>query len=272
MPLPLRSFFLAITLSLAPSLIEKVHAETAPTRGPHSAAAPRANYYGDNSRRALDGSRRDSHWGASRYEPTATAPPPRPLYSSGWREPALPAAPIWGGLYLGVHIGGGQGSIDTNFGDIDGSGGLVGGHIGYLARFGALAAGVEIDADWSHIDDSQNLGAAAAFRTGLDWLMSARARVGVDVGPALLYATGGVALSKLTVEASAPGASFSASDTGVGLVLGGGVQIPVNDRLALRLEALHYMFGEETASTSLGPFRAESDVTTVRAGVSLSFN
>lgn len=271
MPLPLRSFFLAITLTLAPTLLDKVHAAST-TRKPQASAAPRATYHGDSSRRALDGSRRDGQWGSSRDQPAVEAPPPRAPHSTGWHEPAMPAAPIWGGLYLGLNIGGGRGTIDTNFGDIDAAGGLVGAHIGYLARFGALAAGLEIDADWSFIDDHQSIGPAAAFITELNWLTSARARVGYDFGPALLYATGGIALAELSVEASGPGGSLSASDTGFGVVLGGGVQIAVNERLALRLEALHYMFGEESVTTPLGTFTSESDVTTIRAGLSLSFN
>lgn len=268
MPLPFRSLLLAVSLTLAPSLLQRAQAGDPGNRP--AATVRGATYYGDPSRRALDGSRRTDGYDLAPYgRPRETLP----VQTITWRDPAaMPPAPIWGGFYLGLNAGGGTGTIDTNFGDIDGAGGLLGAHIGYLARFGALAAGIEIDADFSFIDDRQTIGAGSAFTTELAALSSARARFGFDAGPVLLYATGGVALAKLTVSASGPGFHASASETSVGLVFGGGLQIPINDRLALRLEALHYMFGEERAETPLGTLESQSDVTTLRAGLSLSFN
>lgn len=263
MSLPFRSLFVAIAVTVLPTLFDRAHATERP-------AVAGATYYGDPSRRPLDGSRRGGGW----REPSAASakddvPPP---IDRGWRQPQMPAAPIWGGFYMGVHAGGGRGSIDTGLGDVDGSGALVGLHIGYLARFGALAAGLEIDADWTAIDDHQSLGPAAAFATSLDWLSSARLLVGVDAGPALLYATAGTALAHLDLSASGPGFSLSATETSGGFVVGGGVQFAINDRLALRVEGLHYMFSEESIVTPAGTFRPESDVTTLRAGISIRFN
>lgn len=261
MALPFQSFLIAASLLLLPHLIERAHAGD-PARAPSAVAG--ATYYGDPERRALDGSRRDPSWGASAKD--------SPTSSYRWREPELPPAPIWGGLYVGVQGGGGVGSFDTGFGGIDGSGALVGAHIGYLARFDAVAAGIEIDADWTGIDDHSAITATAALASELTWLSSARFRLGADVGPLLFYATGGIAIARLAAEASGPGFTISATDTTAGLVLGGGLQVALNERLALRLEALHYRFSEDELVTPAGRFDPSLDVTTVRAGLSLRFN
>ena len=96
MALPFQSFLIAASLLLLPHLIERAHAGD-PARAPSAVAG--ATYYGDPERRALDGSRRDPSWGASAKD--------SPTSSYRWREPELPPAPIWGGLYVGVQGGGG---------------------------------------------------------------------------------------------------------------------------------------------------------------------
>lgn len=263
MNLPLRSLFLALVVALIPALAGKVAAE--PRAG--------ASYYGDPSRRALDGSNRRDTWGsrAAADDQAAYAPPSTALMYDG--VPML--APIWSGLYAGINGGGGWGSFDTShldIGNLDMSGAVIGAHLGYLVRAGALVAGAEIDAGWSLVSDSRELAGDTTFIANNDFLASARARVGVTLGPALLYLTGGGAWAGFSASTDSAGGHWSKSDTRLGFVAGGGVEIGLNERMAVRLEALHYWFDDRSYASADGPVRVDTDVTTVRAGLTLFFN
>lgn len=263
MSLPFPSLFLALLVVLIPTLAGRVTAEP---RGPTS-------YYGDPSRRSLDGSYRRDTWSsrADADERYAPSPPTTALMYDG--VPML--APIWSGLYAGINGGGGWGSFDTShpdIGNLDLSGALIGAHLGYLMRAGALVAGVEIDAAWSLVSDSRALAGDTTFIADNDFLASARARLGVTVGPALLYVTGGAAWAGFSASTDSAGGHWSKSDTRLGLVAGGGVEIGLNERMAVRLEALHYWFDDRTYASDVGPVDVDTDVTTVRAGLTLFFN
>lgn len=267
--LPFKSLFIALFLVLFPTFIAKLSAE------------PRAShYYGDPDRRPLDGTPRGTpSWRdfsatggydadardreAVRYAPTSG------LFYDGARMPA----PIWSGLNIGVHGGGGWGSIETSLGDLDFSGAVLGAHMGYLVRSGALVAGVEFDANLSLMNHTTQFGDAALV-ADVDWLVSARARAGVVAGPALFYATGGIALAGLSARAGAAGLYAATSGTESGFVLGGGVEIGLNERMAMRIEALHYFMPEERVAlpAGLGTMRVDGDVTTVRAGLTFFLN
>lgn len=263
MHLPFRSLFLALFVVVAPALAAKA---TADPRNSNT-------YYGDPSRRALDGSYRRDSWNTHTpaNDRTAYEPPSTALTYDG--VPML--APIWSGLYAGINGGGGWGSFDTShpdIGNLDPSGAIIGAHLGYLMRAGALVAGVEFDAGWSLVSDSRGLAGDATFIADNDFLASARARLGVTVGPALLYVTGGGAWAGLSASTDSAGGHWSKSDTRLGLVAGGGVEIGLNERMAVRLEALHYWFDERTYASADGPVSLDTDVTTVRAGLTLFFN
>lgn len=263
MHLPFRSVFLALFVVVNPTLAGKVKAE------PRSSAT----YYGDPSRRALDGSYRRDTWNTragsdERYSP---APPSNALMYDG--VPML--APIWSGLYAGINGGAGWGTFDTShpvIGNLDLSGAIIGAHLGYLMRAGSLVAGAEIDAGWSLVSDSRALAGDTTFIADNDFLASARLRLGLTFGPALLYVTGGGAWAGFSASTDGAGGHWSKSDTRPGLVAGGGVEIGLNERMALRLEALHYWFDERTYATVDGPVAVDTDVTTVRAGLTLFFN
>jgi outer membrane immunogenic protein len=178
-----------------------------------------------------------------------------------------PMAPIWGGLYVGGHIGGlwsGDDSVSltskckdtdscyckwckstdwkdvkhhkfTTDGDDDVS--LLGGlHIGYNIQDGAMVYGIEAD---------------ASFGDRVDYLATIRARLGYAVNELLIYATAGVAFAGFDDnQAYWDGRrkdikiGQSDDDTRVGLVVGGGVEYKVASNVSIGLEGLYYAFAD----------------------------
>lgn len=266
MVLPFRSLFVALFFVIIPLFITKLTAE--PYRSSQS-----TTYYGDANRRPLDGSyRNDVGWRSNSSEDDRGSGVP-----SQWalRYDGVPLlAPIWSGLYLGAHGGGGWGSIETSLGDLDMSGAVLGTHIGYLIRSGPLVAGIELDADLSQINYAANIGNVATATIDVDWALSARARLGVLTGPALFYATGGIAMVGLSGQAGVSGGHFQSSTTQTGFVAGGGVEIGLNEKIALRIEALHYFMPEQKMALPLGAGSLDVDgsFTTVRAGLTFFLN
>lgn len=263
MHLPLRSLFIALLFVLLPALVQKLAA----------APAGQTHYQGDYARRPLDGSRRyepDANWSGSQLY---RAEPQVPAYSLTYDGVPL-IAPIWTGVYGGLHGGGGWGSFDTSMGDVDLSSAVLGAHIGYLIRSGALVAGLEFDADLSQVHHATNLGNVAVAMADVDWIVSARARLGVIAGPALFYATGGVAMTGLSTQVDVLGIHSSTSSTQPALVVGGGIEIGLSRQMAVRVEALHYFIDEEKYALPFGAgtVSAGGSLTTVRAGITFYLN
>ena len=187
-------------------------------------------------------------------------------------------SPIWTGVYAGVHGGANWSDVDfSNLGSASSTAFMGGGHIGMNMNFGNLIAGVE--GDWDYDDSSYGYLVVPSGTTGhldVDWTATLRGRLGMNVGPALLYATAGIAWSERSViETTAGGISGSNSQLLTGVVYGVGAETFVMPNLSLRLEALHYDYGSEDISIS-GAAAAIKEIepsdTVVRAGVTFHLN
>jgi len=149
---------------------------------------------------------------------------------SGARGPSWPAGygrpSIWQGVYGGVHLGG----VDT--GDDDG---LIGGvQLGYNWQTGAIVYGAEADMSLSGADH-------------VDWLASARGRLGYLILPnLLLYGTAGLGM-------------VNDRDTDTGFAYGAGVEGKLSSTTSARLEYLAF-----TSETARG-----DDVSVIRAGLNI---
>lgn len=198
-----------------------------------------------------------------------------PLTSSTARAGFL--APIWNGAYVGFHGGAKWGDIDTDFSskvqatDITG-----GGHIGYNLSLIGVMVGVEADAnlDSSKFGFDVMGGGTGTFEA--DWSGSLRGRIGIPVGPVLLYATAGYAWTSATLnEVTSGNGSFSASHTFNGVVYGLGAEAFVLPNMSIRLEALRYDYSAEEISISGAQNALEEfdpSETVVRAGLTFHLN
>lgn len=166
-----------------------------------------------------------------------TAPPPPPLNTGG----------DWTGFYAGIQLGNldvdGESALDGVGGD-DTTYGI---HAGYNYDFGRWVVGGELDYD----DASVDLEAAGApIGEQIDSVWRAKLRGGYDFGPALLYATAGLA------EVDTSVGDDSGSFYGLGL------SYKITDQIILGGEYLRHSFSDIGGNNG---FDAEADTFSIRA-------
>lgn len=187
---------------------------------------------------------------------------------------ADPLSPIWTGLYLGAHGGASWADIDvSNVGAFDTSRATFGGHVGYNLGLGGFVVGIEADASHTGMSTRIDITGGGSANVESDWTGSVRGRLGVPIGPALLYATAGWAWTNATLtEVTAIGTKTSSSTTLDGVVYGIGAEAYVLPSISVRLEALRTDYRTDHLSLG-GGTTALRDLdhgdTTVRAGVTL---
>lgn len=222
--------------------------------------------------------------------------------------PVMAAAPIftWTGFYVGAQVGYAWGEDETAlfFGgapvDLGGFAtdsepdGFVGGvHVGYNYQMGSVVVGIEGDLEGAGIDgelsatDAALPGYAASVSSEINFQGSIRARVGVALDRALVYATGGLAFANIenTYAATLPAGnvfglpagtySESFDDTQWGWTIGAGVEYAITNNLTARVEYRYTRFDSYDNSTALiagGAAEQEPEFHTVRAGVSYKFS
>jgi outer membrane immunogenic protein len=187
------------------------------------------------------------------------APAPPPTYIDS--RPAL----MWTGLYVGLNAGysfsrdsTGENSVFPYNGvapervHSGASGFTGGGQIGYNYQMGHFVVGIE--ADFNYVDLSRtktSLSGAVTEDISGNFIGTVRPRVGVAFGPALLYATGGLAYGSVDTTITGNTANtLSASSSGmrVGWAAGAGAEYALNRNLSLRLEYLHTDLGRADVS------------------------
>jgi len=218
------------------------------------------------------------------YEGWRGQPASQPSYAGAYgsnRRPldgsyrAASSVPIWSGLYVGGHLGGGWGNVVPNGIATSGiaTNGVVGGvHAGFNFQQDRFVAGVEVDWTLTDASGSASYAGGVSAATDLNWLSSARLRMGYAFDNVLLYGTGGLAMADLNIRTTALGVTSNTSEIMTGYVLGAGVEMKFAPNVSARLEALHYRFGDERYGTSAGVLNVDKDITTVRAGLSLHLN
>lgn len=140
----------------------------------------------------------------------------------------------------------------------------------------ALSSGTLVGAGLAAITEPGADGFNGQFKTSIDWLATARARVGVATGNVLFYATGGLAFADIGVEGSYtallganPGVLVPVAakddEIRVGWTIGAGVEALLTDRLSVKLEYAYADLGRTTSQ--LGSYIDIPNV--VRQSVSL---
>ncbi|MEQ1765270.1 MAG: outer membrane protein [Pyrinomonadaceae bacterium] len=140
-----------------------------------------------------------------------------------------------------------------------------GGQAGYNKQFGRFVIGAEADFGAHGINKeivsgdeypccSTEFEIAQSVKTR--WMFTARPRVGVTAGPALLYATGGLAMTDVEYNAvftdndsdALETASFKKTRTGY--AAGGGVEVKMSDRWSAKVEYLFADFGRVSGTSN----------------------
>jgi outer membrane immunogenic protein len=220
--------------------------------------------------------------------PPAYTPPPPPAFS-------------WTGIYVGVNAGyGGDPFRFDAFGPggflggsgIHPGGFLGGGQVGLNYEFpessiaGAnFVIGGEADFDGSTVQGSQTLSPPTVSITGpvtnkLDWLGTARARLGLAFGNILPYVTGGFAYAHENVSQAGPGAgaltNWSIGSTPTGWAAGGGLEYAFTRNLTFKTEYLYVDLSRTTGTTpgdGAGFFHtSHPTLNVVRAGLDWKFD
>lgn len=201
------------------------------------------------------------------------------LFFVGGSAPTLAQNYNWAGLYFGVHGGYGRSDFKNDGEDFELNGGLVGAHVGYNWQWNAIVAGVEADGTLTWMGDSYSED-SSRLEVDTDWLASIRGRVGIDTGPALLYATAGVAWMDWSVDGSIDFGGlqlpYSGGSTATGYVVGGGAEFKLSKSLIARIEGLYYGFDDVDHNLSIAGIpigtdaidKYDIDITVVRGGLS----
>ena len=245
------------------------------------------------------------------------APPPitakSPLLFT--KAPPPPPPPGWTGFYVGGDAGAAWLSESATWNPLPdpatfgvfpssasdrGVAFLGGAHAGY--NYQAMpdwVVGLEGDWTWTKAGGTSTQpwvpepgvgvapGSDAIMSANLDWLASARGRIGYLVTPDIMaYATGGAAWAKINYSAVStdPGIAYTAtsnsSSTQTGYAVGGGVEWMMTDNWTVRAEYLYYQFNKGPNVVAQAPgFAAapsnfvwgNANISVARAGISYKF-
>lgn len=161
------------------------------------------------------------------------------------------------GAYIGAHAGYSQLADDADF-----SGWNGGGHVGFNAPMGGgLIAGMELDGTMS----AANLAFTeedASVKVNQDWTVSARAKLGMEIGNVMPYLTAGLAWTKMRATATTEEGTSKDSTTERLWIAGGGIDysIPATNLIA-GVAVLHMWDGA-----------VNDGMTTVRGSLSVKLN
>lgn len=184
----------------------------------------------------------------------------------------------WDGPYIGLHAG--YNSMKPDL--VDGTDprwsinsqmkGVSGGVLaGYNIQSSGVVLGLEADFGLTSTDADANPNEYADFTAfKAKWNSHLRARVGVPVGKTLIFAAGGLAVTRLKVDDIDEGWG-EASHTVTGFTIGGGVEHAVSDRLSVRAEYLFDNYAKKAGIIDGYPYTVEPKAHTVRAAVAYRF-
>jgi outer membrane immunogenic protein len=132
---------------------------------------------------------------------------------------------------------------------------------GYDMQSGNMVYGVVVDAGTSETRDSVSaFSTTPAFYTltrEIDYTVGARLRAGYTAGPALLYATGGLAYARIDNSFSTSNALNSFGDNGktgsFGYSVGGGAEAKLAEHVSVGVEYLYTNFTKDNYRVNVGP-------------------
>ncbi|MDP3560574.1 MAG: outer membrane beta-barrel protein [Legionellaceae bacterium] len=203
-----------------------------------------------------------------------------------WKDSPAPLTPFnWQGIYLGANVGYGMYpnnvSIYPNSAtaiglaestptllNVQSSGFLGGGQLGYNWQINRLILGIESDLDYAHVSGANSVLQAnpqplvTTISKNIGWLATIRGRIGKLASDSMLaYVTAGpafgrtqLAFDQRVVEVScASGACATGNQhqTNTGWTVGGGIEYAVTKRATYKAEYLYANLGNNTLNTNL---------------------
>lgn len=210
--------------------------------------------------------------------------------------PPVVAPWSWAGFYIGLNAGAAWNHARfTDLGDDVGAayafpagttfwspnqaGFTGGGQAGFNLQSGNVVYGLEGDLNYVAAKTSVTMASPNAGNitatTDLDWMATLRGRLGVAFGPALIYATGGLAVGHFKDNWGQVGFAnqFSSSKTRAGWTAGGGLEYMLTRNWTAKIEGLYSDFGNWTVNGTppgaVGSYRSRfaHEVVTVRGGL-----
>jgi outer membrane immunogenic protein len=167
----------------------------------------------------------------------------------------------WEGAYVGGKATYQWGKVkDTKDYDADGFGGGV--YAGYNKQDGQIVYGAETDLNFSGIDKTYD---GVKSEQGVNG--SLRARIGYDVSPVMVYATGGLAATNLETK----DATSSDDKTLLGLTLGAGVETKITESITARTEYRFTNYQSQTYDLDSGATERGLKDHQVNVGLGMKF-
>ena len=167
----------------------------------------------------------------------------------------------WEGAYLGGKVTHqwGKTKVGKDY-DATGFGGGVYG--GYNKQDGQLVYGAEVDMNYSGIDKTyKNVEAEQGINGSL------RARIGYDLSPALVYATGGLAATNMEVTDK----TSDSNKTLLGATIGAGVETKITESITARTEYRFTNYQTQTFNLDSGATDRGLKEHQVNVGLGLKF-
>jgi outer membrane immunogenic protein len=201
-----------------------------------------------------------------------------------------PPVPTWTGFYIGVN--GGYGFGDFSFDTHDPAGLLVahagatsdgfigGGQGGFNYQFPSsnFVLGGEADFDGSTVEGTYSPPSVplGTVSSKLDWLGTARARLGLAFGNILPYVTGGFAYGHVDTYSPVGGVlpSFSIDQTLTGWTAGAGLEYAITHNLSFKTEYLYVDLSNQGFQVpgSAATHTTHPTLNVVRAGLDWKFD
>ena len=162
--------------------------------------------------------------------------------------PAYAPLFTWTGAYAGFNAGYGGGDSKGTGNGLAGSlsGGFGGGTVGYNYQYQQLVVGLEADAAFAGIGNTQTSAGPLTAKSNLNFQTTVRARAGYAINRALLYVTGGYAGGNLhSTIYDTPRNVFAANTNFLnGYAIGAGVEYAFLPNLSGKVEYLYTDLGQ----------------------------
>jgi outer membrane immunogenic protein len=158
----------------------------------------------------------------------------------------------WSGFYVGAHAGYAFGDSDTVglVGDADWKGFIGGPLAGYNFQFCDFVLGLEGDAGFGEVDDSDGL----VNDIDLEPNGHARLRLGMPFDNIMPFVAGGLAVADIDLRRAGVGKD---SEVHFGFTVGGGLDFMATENIVVRAEYLFDWYGEE--NYNIGPTNVDVD-------------